>query len=55
VGEHVSNSDIGKSENGILESDEVEPVNGEQELFFSRTVMVRECSTRSELNAWILS
>jgi len=34
VGEHVGNSYIGKSKNGVLKSDEVEPVNGKQELFF---------------------
>jgi len=34
VGEHFSNSYIGESKGGILESDEVELVNGKQELFF---------------------
>jgi len=34
VGEHFGNHDIGKTKCGILESDEVKPVNGNQELFF---------------------
>ncbi len=34
MGEHFGNRYIGKAKGGILESDEVKPVNGEQELFF---------------------
>ncbi len=34
MSEHVGNGYIGKSKGGVLESDDVEPVDGEQELFF---------------------